>query len=112
MNLNSIVNRAKSLATDGLHKAKQYASENSDTVNNGLNKAEHFVNSKTGGKYSDKISKGREGLTSALGVPADTKRAYDESRSAAEHASGPVSTDPIITDHIDTPEDIDKPRPI
>lgn len=112
MNLNNIVNKAKGLATDGLVKAKQYASENSDTVNNGLSKAEKFVNDKTGGKYSDKIAKGRDGLTSALGVPNDAKKAYDDARSAAEKASGPVSTDPIITDRIDTPEDIDKPRPI
>lgn len=112
MDLNSIVNRAKGLATDGLAKAKHYASENSGTVNSGLSKAEQFVNDKTGGKYSDKIAKGREGLTSALGVPNDAKQAYDDARSAAEKASGPVSTEPVITDRIDGPEDIDKPRPI
>lgn len=112
MDLNRIVNKAKTLATEGVSKAKQYASENSDTVNNGLNKAEAFVNDKTGGKYSDKLAKGREGLTNALGVPGDARQAYDDARNAAEKASGPVTPDPIKTSPIDDIQDIDKPRPI
>lgn len=112
MNVDGIINRAKSLATQGAHKAKRYASENSGTVDNGLGKAERFVNSKTGGKYRDQIAKGREGISNALGVPNQTRQAFDDGRAAPERPSGPVSTDPIVTDHIDRPEDIDKPRPV
>ena len=112
MDLNKLVSRAKGLATDGVVKARQLASENSGAVTSGLSKAEQFVNEKTGGKYSEQLAKGREGVSSALGVPGDAKQAYDEARAAAEQASGPVTADPVVSEKIDPPEDIEGPKPI
>lgn len=39
-------------------KAKDLASEHSDQVDEGLEKAGDFVDEKTGGKHSDKIDRG------------------------------------------------------
>lgn len=41
-------------------KAKEKLSENSDKVNDGLDKAKESADEKTGGKYSDQLDKGQE----------------------------------------------------
>lgn len=42
------------------NKAKDYASENADKVNQAVDKGGDFIDSKTGGKYADKIDKAQE----------------------------------------------------
>ena len=112
MDFSQIVSRARSAATQGASKARQFASEHSDSINGGLGKAEAFVNEKTGGKYSEHISKGKQGITSALGVPSEAKEAFEAGRTAPETASGPVTVDPVRTEPVDRPGDIGKPEDI
>lgn len=87
-------------------KAKRLIKDNPDAVRGGLDKVESVVNSKTGGKYQDKLAKGRGGLDKALGVPGEATDAYREERNR------PHTTDPIGTDPIDTPAPVDPAAPI
>lgn len=41
-------------------KGKDAASKNADKINEAVDKAGDFIDQKTGGKYSDKIEKGKE----------------------------------------------------
>lgn len=106
MDLNRIVNKAKGVAEQGLGKARQVAEENSDKVTQGLGKAEQLVNQKTGGKYSEVVAKGKAGVESALGVAGDAKDSFkDEMR--ADYTPDPVTTEPV-----DKPDDIEPPKPV
>lgn len=48
-------------------KATDLASEHSDQVNEGVDKAADFIGEKTGGKFDDQIEKGAETLKDQLG---------------------------------------------
>jgi len=41
-------------------KGKEAASKNADKINDAVDKAGGFIDDKTGGKYSDKIEKGKD----------------------------------------------------
>ncbi|MDO5710754.1 MAG: antitoxin [Micrococcales bacterium] len=86
-------------------KAKRLLKDNPDAVRGGLDKVESLVNDKTGSKFQDKLTKGRDGLDKALGVPAEAKDAYRE-----EHQQ-PQAPDPVRVDPIDKPESIGTPNP-
>ncbi|MCB1246643.1 MAG: antitoxin [Acidimicrobiia bacterium] len=45
---------------DMMDKAKDLASENADTVKEGIDKAADFVDEKTGGSYTDQIDEGAD----------------------------------------------------
>ncbi|MBO3128544.1 antitoxin [Dermatophilus congolensis] len=106
MDLGSFVNKAKDLAEQGLGKAREVAGENSEKVTSGLEKAEEFVNEKTGGKYAEVVAKGKDGLESALGVAGDAKEALKEELQG-EHKPEAVSVDPIAA-----PEGVEPPKPV
>lgn len=54
-----------------LRMAKQAAAKNPSAVHDNLDKAEAFVNDKTGGKYKDKLASGGDALEKGLGVHVD-----------------------------------------
>lgn len=49
-------------------KIKGYARQNPDKARKALDKVEQTVNSKTGGKYSDKLSKAGDAASKGLGL--------------------------------------------
>ena len=49
-------------------KAKDLASEHSDKVNEGVDKAAEFIGDKTGGKFGDQIDMGADKLKEQLGT--------------------------------------------
>ncbi len=76
MGSNEWINKAKEFAEGHkgqvqgvVDKAKGFADDHKDQVQGALDKAEDAVRSKTGGKYDDKIDKGREMLRDKLGIP-------------------------------------------
>lgn len=87
-------------------KAKRLVKDNPDAVRGGLDKVESVVNSKTGGKYQDKLAKGRDGLDKALGVPSEAGDAYREEQNR------PQRPDPVGTEPIDKPRPVDPASPI
>ncbi|MGS2808525.1 antitoxin [Nocardia sp. MW-W600-9] len=52
----SLVDTLKGL----LGKGKEAAAQNADKINDAVDKAGTFIDDKTGGKYSDKIEKGKD----------------------------------------------------
>lgn len=88
------------------NKAKRAVRDNPDAVRGGLDKVEGLINSTTKGKYADKLTKGRDGIDKALGVPGETRDAYREEAGRQER------TDPVSTQPVDAPEPIDTPAPI
>lgn len=56
-------------ANEWINKAKEFADDHKGQVQGALDKAEDMVKSKTGGKYDDKIDKGRGVLRDKLGIP-------------------------------------------
>ncbi|MFE3542490.1 antitoxin [Nocardia sp. NPDC059177] len=52
----SLVDTLKGL----LGKGKDAAAQNADKINDAVDKAGSFIDEKTGGKYSDKIEKGKD----------------------------------------------------
>ena len=79
------------------NKAKRAVRDNPDAVRGGLDKVEGLINSKTKGKYADKLTKGRDGIDKALGVPGETRDAYREEAGRQER------TDPVSTQPVDAP---------
>lgn len=53
-------------------QAKRAAQKNPDAVRRNLDKAQEFVDDKTGGKYHDKIESGGDALEKGLGVPQES----------------------------------------
>lgn len=106
MDVNNLFNKAKGVAEQGLGKARQVASENSDKVTGGLGKAEQFVNEKTGGKYSETIAKGKAGVENALGVADDARGSFKD------ELNSDYTPDPVNTDPVNRPDDIDRPKPV
>jgi hypothetical protein len=56
---------------DFFDQAKKLASEHSDLVDSGLDKASDMAKEKTGGKYDEHIETGEEKLEGFLGVNTD-----------------------------------------
>ena len=92
--------------SDMFNKAKSAVRNNPDAVRGGLDKVEGVINSTTKGKYADKLTKGRDGIDKALGVPGQTRDAYREETARTER------TDPVSTQPVDAPAPIDTPAPI
>lgn len=72
-----------------VNSLRRLAGSNPDAVRGGLDKVEGVINSKTGGKYADKLAQGRRGVDSAIGVPSQTRDAYRDG------AQEDVRTDPV-----------------
>lgn len=47
-------------------KAGEFASQNSDKISGGIDKAGDFIDSKTGGKYADKVDGVQDGAKNFL----------------------------------------------
>jgi hypothetical protein len=62
-------------------KAEDFARENPDKVDEGLDKAGDFANEKTGGKYEDQIDKGQEFARDRMGGGDNQDENQDENRS-------------------------------
>ncbi|MGO4598515.1 antitoxin [Terrabacter sp. 2RAF25] len=60
MDFNEIVDQAKNLAGEHPEQAKE-----------ALEKAEGILDERTGGKFTDQISKGGDAVEGQLGLPAD-----------------------------------------
>lgn len=58
----SLVDTLKGL----LGKGKEAAAQNADKINDAVDKAGTFIDDKTGGKYSDKIEKGKDAAKKAV----------------------------------------------
>ena len=48
-------------------KAGEFASQNSDKISDGIDKAGDFIDRKTGGKYADKVDGVQDGAKTFLG---------------------------------------------
>ncbi|MFC4124616.1 antitoxin [Nocardia rhizosphaerae] len=64
----SIVDTLKGL----LGKGKETVEQNADKINEAVDKAGTFIDEKTGGKYSDKIEKGKDAAKKVVPPQADT----------------------------------------
>ncbi len=95
VNLSGMFDKAKHFATEGSQKAKKYAADNSGSIHGGLDKVEHVINDKTQGKYAGKLTKGRDQLTKALGVPGETRDGYGGEASTPTQTPQDVRTDPV-----------------
>lgn len=69
-------------------KAKDLASENSDAVNEGLDKATDFANEKTGGQYEDQIQQGADFARDQLGGQGDQGDADQQQGGFGDNAEG------------------------
>lgn len=88
------------------NKAQRAVRSNPDAVRGGLDKVEGLLNTRTKGKYTDKIQAGRGNIDKALGVPGQTRDAY-RAGAGGQERPGPVSTDPV-----DAPTPVDNPTPL
>lgn len=82
-------------------KLRRAVHSNPDAVRGGLDKFEGVINTRTGGKYADKLRKGRRGVDGALGVPSQTRDGFRAGR-ADDVRPGPVPP----------PSPVDRPGPI
>ena len=62
-----LFDKAKDAISDHHDDLKKQASQHSDQVEQGSDKAGTAVNDKTGGKFSDQIDKGQDALKDKLG---------------------------------------------
>ncbi|MBW0274410.1 hypothetical protein ATM97_09305 [Nocardia sp. MH4] len=76
----SLVDTLKGL----LGKGKEAAAQNADKINDAVDKAGTFIDDKTGGKYSDKIEKGKDAA----------KKVVPPQAGPGSTAGGPAPTDP------------------
>lgn len=58
---------------DFLNKAKDFAGENPDKVQQGIDKGQDMVNEKTGNKHSEHVEKGGGAVEKGLGLGNDQK---------------------------------------
>ena len=62
-----LFDKAKDAISDSQDDIKNQASQHSDQVEQGIDKAGNTVDDKTGGKFSDQIDKGQDALKDKLG---------------------------------------------
>ncbi len=62
-----LFDKAKDAISDRQDDIKNQASQHSDQVEQGIDKAGTAVNDKTGGKFSDQIDKGQDALKDKFG---------------------------------------------
>ncbi|WP_288717887.1 antitoxin [uncultured Cutibacterium sp.] len=62
-----LFDKAKDAVSDHQDDIKNQASQHSDQVEQGIDKAGNTVDDKTGGKFSDQIDKGQDALKDKLG---------------------------------------------
>jgi hypothetical protein len=68
------LDKAKHVAKDVSDKAKDAVTEHSDQIEGGITKAADFVDDKTKGKYTDKISSARSKAHSVIDKIAEEGR--------------------------------------
>lgn len=93
-------------------KAKQVIQDNPDKVRAGLDKVEQVVDSKTGGKYRDQISKGADALESALGVPKSQTVPGQVSPTDSDASAGATQSGAATTPPNESASSIPKPEPV
>ncbi|MGH3357461.1 MAG: antitoxin [Nocardioidaceae bacterium] len=69
-------------------KLKSKASEHSDKVNQGLDKAGEVASKKTGGKFDDKIERGKDAAGGYLGTDKGDASGNEETGSGSSDESG------------------------
>lgn len=74
---------------ENMDKIKEMAGQHSDQVDTGLDKADEFVDEKTGNKYSDQIDKGRDELKNRLGQQPDQQQS-DQQQSDQQQGDMPA----------------------
>ncbi|KNX37810.1 antitoxin [Luteipulveratus halotolerans] len=57
--------------SDLVNKAKQWASKKPDKARQAIDKVEDVVDSKTGGKYRDKVDQAGDAVGGQLGIPKE-----------------------------------------
>ncbi|NHN55489.1 antitoxin [Calidifontibacter sp. DB0510] len=66
-------------------KAKDFAGQNPDKVDQGVEQAGNFVDEKTGGQYADKVDQGQEALKNQFGGQGGDQQQGDQ---AADQQGG------------------------
>ncbi|MDF8263030.1 antitoxin [Luteipulveratus flavus] len=57
--------------SDLINKARQWASKNPDKTRQAIDKVEDAVDSRTGGKYRDKVDQAGDAVGGQLGIPKE-----------------------------------------
>ena len=89
--------------SDWIQKAKDFVKGNPEKAGQGLDKAEEFINERTGGKYADQLDQGTDKVREGLGLPPE-----------AEGVPGtdPAPVDPTPADPGPTPRRSTRPPEI
>jgi hypothetical protein len=94
--LRHLAETAEKAAQDAVHKAGDLANDKRDAVAANLDKVAAKVDEKTGGKYTDKVTKAKETISKGVDKLADQRHSADpetEPPAPGETAPG-ESTDP------------------
>jgi len=59
--------------SDWIQKAKDFVKGNPEKAGQGLDKAEEFINERTGGKYADQLDQGTDKVREGLGLPPEAE---------------------------------------
>src|SRR4026208_1336818 len=74
--------KGEQMAQGWLDKVKDLVKGNPQQADSAIEKVEHVIDERTGGKYADRIAKGSDALKDQLGLPSE------------EPAPAPVPTEP------------------
>ncbi|WP_404392407.1 antitoxin [Humibacillus xanthopallidus] len=80
--------------SDWIQKAKDFVKGNPEQAGQGLDKAEEFINERTGGKYADKLDQGTDKVREGLGLPPEAENAPGTDAAPAD--APPVDPAPEI----------------
>ncbi len=96
--LKQFAETAEKAAQDAVRKAGDLAHDKRDTVTSGLDKVAAKVDTKTEGKYADKVAKAKQQITKGVDRLAD-QRHLSETEAGAEPAppTAPPTTPPPTT---------------
>ena len=59
--------------SDWIQKAKDFVKGNPEKAGQGIDKAEEFINERTGGKYADQLDQGTDKVREGLGLPPEAE---------------------------------------
>ena len=59
--------------SDWIQKAKDFVKGNPEKAGQGIDKAEEFINERTGGKYADHLDQGNDKVREGLGLPPEAE---------------------------------------
>ena len=82
--------------SDWIQKAKDFVKGNPEQAGQGLDKAEEFINERTGGKYADKLDQGTDKVREGLGLPPEAEAENAPGTDAAPADPPPVAPAPEI----------------